>query len=135
MEELSSPCGACQNENANLRCSGCKCYYYCNKSCQKIMNECIRLARHLIDFNIKDKKMNVFIDKNKEASSEECCVCYELIDSNQLQLPCNHVFCVEYMLKVNTEFNAHFNVPYVDLRLMRLFTNICCQMLLCYVYQ
>jgi tetratricopeptide (TPR) repeat protein len=112
MEEVVAPCDACQKEDANLRCSNCHCYYYCSKSCQlehwkkEHRKECKALAKHMIDFNTADKKMDVFIDKNKEASSQDCSVCFEQIDINQLQLPCHHVFCLECMVKVNCEVNA-----------------------------
>lgn len=32
-----NPCDyeGCRNDDAYLRCSGCKCYYFCSKECQK----------------------------------------------------------------------------------------------------
>jgi hypothetical protein len=103
----TSPCDACENDNANLRCSVCQCYYYCSKICQKKhwkthKEECAAIVQNNLSLREKDKKMDIFVEKSQEAS-DECCICFEQIDANQLQLPCNHIFCVECMRKVNME--------------------------------
>jgi hypothetical protein len=128
MEEVGfSPCDACQNKIANLRCSNCKCNYYCDKSCQKAhwkihKKECIRLTKKKLAFNVADNESHTLENRNQDnASSGECCICFEQIDVNQLQLPCigvnktlftpyscNHNFCVECMLKVKMEFKKTF---------------------------
>lgn len=110
-----TPCDCCQQKNGDLRCGKCKCMYYCSRECQarawrEHKSDCTALAASHIEFSQTDRKMDDRTKRKEDAASEVCAICLEQIEDNSLELPCQHVFCIECM-KLHHKNSASTNTP------------------------
>jgi len=98
----------------NLRCSMCKCVYYCSKECSskdwkkehKII--CKSLLAHIEDINQKNLKLSTVLlmkikrQNNARLQDDECCICLEKM-TDPLIVNCDHLFCLKCL------FDHHSN--------------------------
>lgn len=98
---IVDPCDACGAANAVLRCSQCKCSYYCNKVCQKRhwkvhQSDCRGITMECTELNqLRDESL-LFIQRYDESLTEDCCICFESVaETQKLQLACHHIFCTK----------------------------------------
>ena len=100
-EELPpiSTCDFCNGVNAMLKCSACKCKFYCDISCQKNdwkihKQNCNHLrvcsGKVLSDISAVDAKIKEY----DELKSNECAICLEVLEDSAVKLDrCSHAFC------------------------------------------
>lgn len=98
-----TPCDSCNSEGALLRCSKCKCSYYCSSTCQrndwkKHKIQCAGIQKTIADYDKINQKLDIFAAKYQDASFATCSICYEPMEGLQkVQLPCHHIFCMSCM--------------------------------------
>ena len=101
-----------------MRCSQCKCMFYCNKSCavrhwrSEHKSECLAIKAH---FDHRGKAVD---DKAQrlaeriialEVEEDVCCVCLEkLTASNALGLPCKHLLCGDCVFSLPGRLHEDF---------------------------
>ena len=104
----------CSGTDAQLKCSACRCVYYCSATCQKkdwkahkLQCKALKAGTGLVQSDISevDKK----IQEYEKWKNEECSICYETIAENALQLNCGHAFCATCLSVGN--FRLHFPCP------------------------
>ena len=91
-------CDYCNSDHANLKCSKCKCVYYCSQTCQKKdwkehRKKCEWSAHEALHFHAKETEMMAYLSVLADAANRECAICLDKIRENPLALPCKHVFC------------------------------------------
>lgn len=73
---MSDSCSNCNKENCTLRCSACKCVYYCSANCQKSdwskhKPECQKKQKDVKPEEVKPKEIAPEEIKPKEVKSKE----------------------------------------------------------------
>lgn len=100
----------------NLRCSMCKCVYYCSKECslkdwkKEHKITCKSLLANIDDINQKNEKsssilpMKIIRQNNARLHEEECCICLEKM-TDPLIVNCDHLFCLKCLFEHHTNAN------------------------------
>lgn len=109
-------CDYYSREHANLKCSKCKCVYYCSQDCQKKdwkehKEVCNALAGESIAFQTKESEMTAYLDNLVNATKRECAICLESCIKKPLPLPCQHVFCEHCLFEQQMHQNSAFLCP------------------------
>jgi len=93
-----TPYDCCNGDNGDLKCTRCKCAFYCSQACQKKdwkehKKVCNALANESVVFQAKESRVAGYVDSSMQATHSECAICLEGINERPLALPCQHVFC------------------------------------------
>jgi len=93
-----TPCDYCNRDHADLKCSRCKCVYYCSQTCQKKdwkehKKPCDCSTEESVHYRAKEHKMVAYLNTLAGATERECAICFEKICEKPLALPCQHVYC------------------------------------------
>jgi tetratricopeptide (TPR) repeat protein len=102
--QSESPCDFCNQEGAFLRCGQCYTHYYCNRECQKK-----HWSEHKQDCMIMKQRREIITKCLRELETVEtsygenagvaCAICFEVVPTTeQIQLPCHHMFCMSCMV-------------------------------------
>ena len=93
-----TPCDFCSGDHGDLKCSRCRCVFYCSQACQKKdwkehKKQCDLIVRDVAQG--EQKLLQVMQHRNivKNSSNMTCASCSDVVGDTPLALPCGHVFC------------------------------------------
>ncbi len=116
---FSPNCDKCEKPNAPVKCSQCKCMYYCDRNCQKLhwkehKHICKALTvghdeqRTHLAKTLEAKKVLDSDSENKE--DWECAICLEHVEC-PVVLPCSHKFCFPCLNMHNNSLHLEGTCP------------------------
>lgn len=97
VEQCDSP--NCRGTHANQKCSGCRCVFYCDVSCQKThwkqyhKQACAALKNGSLRVQSDISAVDAKVLEYERLHTEECAICYEVMGTRAIRLNCTHSFC------------------------------------------
>lgn len=89
-------CDFCNKDNASMKCSKCRCAFYCSAECQakhwKVEHKkaCKEFCRHIA--NMESENLRISYYENDEVN--ECSLCMDPVGELPLELACKHQYCM-----------------------------------------